>query len=77
MRKRSLMLVVAAALAVLPLWTRAETLPNTVDDKEFWRLITDLSEPGGRFQQQFMSNEDSFQFVIPGLKANKIGRAHV
>ena len=70
MRKRSLMLVVAAALAVLPLWTRAETLPNTVDDKEFWRLITDLSEPGGRFQQQFMSNEDSFQFVIPGLKAN-------
>src|SRR5215813_11787210 len=70
MRKRSLMLVVATALVVVPLWTRAETLPNTVDDKEFWRLITDLSEPGGRFQQQFMSNEDSFQFVIPGLKAN-------
>jgi hypothetical protein len=70
MRKRSLMLVAATALAVLPLWTRAETLPNTIDDKEFWRLITDLSEPGGRFQQQFMSNEDSFQFVIPGLKAN-------
>jgi hypothetical protein len=70
MRKRSLMLVVATALVVLPMRTRAETLPNTIDDKEFWRLITDLSESGGRFQQQFMSNEDSFQFAIPGLKAN-------
>lgn len=40
----------------------------TIQDREFWRLITDLSEPGGRFPQQFMSNEDSAQFVIPFLR---------
>src|SRR5262249_32618124 len=35
---------------------------------EFWRLVTDLSETGGAFPLQFMSNEDSAQFVIPKLK---------
>src|SRR5215475_13886188 len=29
-----------------------------------------LSESGNRFQQQFMSNEDSFQYVIPELQKN-------
>ena len=43
-------------------------LPETIDDKEFWRLVTDMSEAGGTFPQQFMSNEDSAQFVIPSLK---------
>ena len=69
MHKRLLMLAAAAALFVFAPRAEAETLPNTIDDKEFWRLISELSEPGGRFQQQFMSNEDSFQFVIPRLKA--------
>ena len=31
-------------------------------------MVTELSEPGGVFQQEFMSNEDSAQFVIPALK---------
>src|SRR4051794_29638211 len=75
MYKRLLMLTAAAALFVCAPWAQAESLPNTIDDKEFWRLISDLSEPGGRFQQQFMSNEDSFQFVLPRLKtvARKAG----
>jgi hypothetical protein len=46
----------------------AQQLPTTLQDQEFWRLITDLSEAGGTFPQQFMSNEDSAQFVIPSLK---------
>src|SRR5688572_12412139 len=46
----------------------AQQLPNAIPDQEFWRLITDLSEAGGNFPQQFMSNEDSAQFVIPTLK---------
>ncbi len=37
-------------------------------DAEFWRLTTDLSETGGRFAQQLMSNEDSAEFVVPALK---------
>lgn len=34
---------------------------------EFWQLATDLSETGGKFPQQLMSNEDSAQAVIPAL----------
>ena len=48
--------------------TRAAALPAAITDDEFWRLVTELSEPGGVFQQQLMSNEDSAQFVIPALK---------
>ena len=31
-------------------------------------MVTEFSEPGGVFQPEFMSNEDSSQFVIPALK---------
>jgi hypothetical protein len=47
---------------------RAEELPGAIADHEFWRMLTEYSEPGGVFQQEFMSNEDSLQFVIPALK---------
>jgi hypothetical protein len=47
---------------------RAEALPNAISDQEFWRMVTELSEQGGVFQAEFMSNEDSAQFVIPTLK---------
>ena len=47
---------------------QAAELPATIGDREFWQLITGLSESGGLFPQQFMSNEDSAQFVIPALK---------
>ena len=43
-------------------------IPTAIDDREFWRLVTELSEPGGNFALQYMSNEDSAQFVIPALK---------
>jgi len=43
-------------------------LPATLTDQEFWRIVTEFSEPGGVFQPEFMSNEDSSQFVIPTLK---------
>ena len=61
-------LLVLSAFLLIPLWVRAGTLPDKIDDVEFWRLATSLSEDGGRFQQQFMSNEDSFQSVMPDLK---------
>jgi hypothetical protein len=47
---------------------RSETLRNALSDQEYWHLVTTLSEPGGKFQAQVMSNEDSAQFVIPALK---------
>ena len=47
---------------------QAEDVPRSISDTEFWRLITEFSEAGGSFPQQYMSNEDSAQFVIPALK---------
>src|SRR6185503_4923826 len=47
----------------------ADDLPAKLSDKEFWQLITDLSEPNGRFQyENFVSNEYALQSVIPSLK---------
>lgn len=43
--------------------------PAQLSDAEFWRILTELSEPGGRFAPQLMSNEDSAQFVMPDLAA--------
>jgi hypothetical protein len=47
---------------------QARPLPGTLTDQEFWEIVTTLSEAGGKFQAQVMSNEDSAQFVIPDLK---------
>ena len=42
-------------------------LDKALTDAEFWHLVTSLSEEGGRFPRQLMSNEDSLQFVVPEL----------
>ena len=46
----------------------AQSRAPAISDEEFWRLTTELSEAGGRFAQQLMSNEDSLEVVIPALK---------
>jgi len=69
MRKTALP-VLAGLLLIFNSVGRAEPLPTTITDQEFWGLVNGLSESGGRFQQQFMSNEDSFQHVIPELQKN-------
>lgn len=43
-------------------------IPAALNDQEFWRMVTGFSEAGGNFQPEYMSNEDSSQFVIPSLK---------
>jgi hypothetical protein len=49
--------------------TAAAELPLQLTDTEFWKLVTDLSETGGYFRSDnFVSNETTFQFVIPELK---------
>jgi hypothetical protein len=64
--------VLPAAIAAMLLFALApvqgEGLRDTLSDQEFWQIVTTLSEPGGKFQAQVMSNEDSAQFVIPDLK---------
>src|ERR1700722_16167832 len=49
----------------------AEGLPTQLKDSEFWQLIADLSEPIDKYPgNNFTSNENSFQTVIPSLIKN-------
>jgi hypothetical protein len=68
MTKRAAFVVMLTALVLVPSFVRSEDLPTAITDREFWRIVTEFSEPGGRFQLQYMSNEDSLQYVIPSLK---------
>lgn len=60
-----------AALAVLlaARLAAAQGIPERLADSTFWRMMTELSEPGGYFRSDnFISNETSFQWVIPELQ---------
>jgi len=42
------------------------TLSDRIDDATFWRLFTELSEPGGTFRSEnLVSNERAFPAVLP------------
>ena len=48
--------------------TEGSTLPEKLTDRQFWSLITDLSEPDGSFRSDnLLSNEIFLQYVIPDL----------
>jgi hypothetical protein len=43
-------------------------LPERLSDRQFWNLVTDLSEPDGSFRSDnLLSNEIFLQYVIPDL----------
>jgi hypothetical protein len=65
-RRTTIGVLLVVFLAALTL--SAQQVPDRIPDREYWQLITQLSEDSGTFPQQFMSNEDSAQFVIPALK---------
>ena len=47
---------------------RAEALPQRLDDRTFWMLASEFSEPSGTFRSDnLVSNETVFQYVIPTL----------
>ncbi|PYS00657.1 MAG: hypothetical protein DMG12_17200 [Acidobacteria bacterium] len=65
--------VALLSLAVIYIAPRSEvatqSLPEKLSDIEFWKIITDFSEPGGFFRSDnFVSNESTFQHVIPDLR---------
>src|SRR5689334_4703541 len=46
-----------------------DTLPPLLTDQTFWDLVENFSEPGGYFRSDnLISNEDTFQHVIPELQ---------
>jgi len=58
----------AAFLLVLSL-KAADTIPSQYSDHDFWKMVTDFSEPNGVFPyENFVSNEISYQDVLPELK---------
>ena len=64
------LLVCLGALRSTSGWlVAADSLPSRIRDEAFWRMITEFSEPNGPFfSDNFMSNENAFQHVIPELK---------
>ena len=46
----------------------AQSVPSKLSDAEFWKLVTDYSESNGYFRSDnFVSNESTYQWVIPDL----------
>ena len=74
-RRSALKTALLLALVVTPTLTcyaqtTAPALPSEISDKDFWRMIVDLSEPGGTYPyENFISNELEYQDVVPALKA--------
>jgi hypothetical protein len=59
---------VASAPAPAPAPPAPARLPDRLSDAEYWKLIGDLSEPGGFFRSDnLLSNEVWLQYVIPEL----------
>jgi hypothetical protein len=56
-----------------------ETLPTQLSDAEYWKLISEFSEPSGYFQYDIVtSNETSYQYVMPDLmKTPRSGAAYL
>ncbi len=47
----------------------ATGLPSRLSDKAFWDMVESFSEPNGYFRSDnFLSNENAFQYVIPDLQ---------
>jgi hypothetical protein len=67
--------IIVAVTSLLPsgmgaMAVQTPALPSEISDKDFWRMIVELSEPGGSYPyENFVSNELQFQDVIPALKA--------
>lgn len=65
-----LAVMVALCVAAAPVRFAAAPvdIPDRLSDREFWQLIQNLSEPAGFFNSDnLVSNEDTFQDVIPEL----------
>src|SRR5580765_1485367 len=81
LRHRRLGAVTIAALALVlhVVAQAADHVPARLDDREFWTLLTRLSEPNGSFRSDnLLSNELRHQYVIPELKeAARPGGAYV
>jgi hypothetical protein len=70
--------VVLTALVRVPTLVAAD-VPARLTDQEFWKLVTDLSEPNGSFRSDnLLSNEVWFQRSLPQLaRMTRPGGAYI
>ncbi len=62
-------LLVACVLAAGTSSAQVARLPDQISDQEFWRTVTEFSEPTGQYTgDNWISNEASIQNVIPPLR---------
>src|SRR5881409_3350803 len=73
-----LLIVLALCFSLTRVWSAAE-LPAQLTDEVFWQLVTEFSEPSGRFpSDNFVSNELATQRVLSELtKSRKASGAYV
>jgi len=58
-----------ALVAMLMAAGHASVIPDRLSDQQFWSMVTGFSEPNGYFlSENFVSNEDAFQWPIPELR---------
>jgi hypothetical protein len=58
----------ALMLGLLVVLQAADTLPASIPDDAYWKMISDFSERGGKFDfEMYMSNEATFQTILPSL----------
>jgi hypothetical protein len=76
----------AGALWIAPQWwsshveaqVNAGPVPARLTDQQFWALSTALSEPNGFFRSEnLVSNEHTFQYVIPALERRVHGGVYL
>src|SRR4051812_42547400 len=71
-------LILGAALFTPRVHVASDTLPRQLSDRAFWQMIVDFSERGGFFRSDnLVSNETTFQQVIPELKQRAAGGVYI
>jgi hypothetical protein len=87
MHRRFFLLIVCSVVLAFSLLTSSailaegatSKLPSQLTDKEFWKLVSDFSEPSGTFHSEnLVSNEAQYQGIIPDLvKIVKQGQVYM
>ena len=68
MRRRALTIGFFVTFLLVSSPATAQTLPASVEDSAFWKMIAEFSERGGSFDfEMYMSNEVTFQTILPDL----------
>jgi hypothetical protein len=68
--------LLALALSYSAVDSGRPAAPDRIDDATFWRVFTELSEPGGTFRSEnLVSNERAFPAVLPEVARRASPRA--